>query len=94
MLIAMPYTICSEHRVIVAKAKIMLTRIPASAPASTPSSGLPVVTLTRNPVRDPMAAIPSMPMLTSPARWEYSSANERKISGDEILTAARIRFAI
>ena len=94
MLIAIPYTICSAHRVTVAKAKIMLTRIPASAPASTPSSGLPVITLTRNPTRDPMAAIPSMPIFTSPARWEYSSASERKISGEVIRMAARIRFAI
>ena len=94
MLIAMPYTICSAQRLIVVYAKIILTAMPASAPARTPRSGLPVIRLIRKPVSEPMAAIPSIPMLTSPALWEYSSARERKISGEAILTLARIRFDI
>ena len=70
----------------------MFTKMPTNAPANTPSMGLPVIRLTIKPTREPMAARPSRPMCTKPARWEYSSARDRKIRGVAIRMLASSRF--
>ena len=48
-----------------------------------------MIRLTRKPAREPMAARPSRPMWTKPARWEYNSARDRKIRGVAMRTLAR-----
>ncbi len=63
-----PATIWSTPSRVAAKARIAASSIPASTPASAPSSGLPVAPLTTTDVNAPAMRIPSSPMFTTPAR--------------------------